>query len=740
MSASPPAVALADRLCRPQRVGVFGHRGVGKTTLLTMLYREAVGGRLPGLRLAAGDAATARHLADKVLQLEAGDVLPATLAETDLRFQLYHQGARIELLVRDYQGEHVELGRREPVRDFLRDCDAVWLCFDPALLLSPERCLRGQQEAEQLVEDYLALGPPGGLHRPMAVVLTKADLLPPRPDGTPEDEWPTGLAQSHFAMTVYSLKEHSPGNAVLAVSSLGPRPGSEPPESADVITGVLQPQHLDSPLVWLAEALQAQDEARIERLFTEGDIDGLRRAVACFAKRYPQAAKAAAYQRRLREVVWRRRRRRGLVGAAVAAFLALALWGYDSLAYHSARRFDESTDDPAAALQRWHRYAALPLSISRRDAARSRLAELNEEVERREFERAFADLRRRAADASTDPRSALGQFHAFHARYPDAPGLAEVRSQIEARLHPLLRREAQRAYDELLKAEQRLLRTGPSSTDRERDAARQRLEELAARAGGLMKEFSDPELASKLRERRNAYLRRLDEHAFESARDYGRREPLHFQTRRERFQAYLDRHPGGAFEKEARAAVAAVEAEWDRHDFRTVRDHFVEKPARLKELTARCERYLLVHPQGRYAGSARELMRWAERAGQEREYTVVAQRGEFSGNLGRWYTRGPDLAVEIEVNGVPHGPSGIAKNDYNPQWEYEFPRPVRWKLGDRVRVRVIDHDFFNRVVVDITSADDDLLAMRMLSGKLEAGEHTLWFSSDFNMPRLPRIE
>src|SRR4051794_19670150 len=67
-----PAAALAGRICRPQRVGLFGHRGAGKTTLLTMLYREAVGGRLPGLRLAAADARTADYLADKIAQLEAG--------------------------------------------------------------------------------------------------------------------------------------------------------------------------------------------------------------------------------------------------------------------------------------------------------------------------------------------------------------------------------------------------------------------------------------------------------------------------------------------------------------------------------------------------------------------------------------------------------------------------------------------------------------------------------------------
>src|ERR687883_811179 len=99
-----PAVALAGRLCRPQRVGVFGHRGVGKTTLLTMLYREGTGGRLPDLRLAAADARTANYLSDKVLQLESGQPLPATLAETDLRFHLYRRAVRIELLLKDYQG------------------------------------------------------------------------------------------------------------------------------------------------------------------------------------------------------------------------------------------------------------------------------------------------------------------------------------------------------------------------------------------------------------------------------------------------------------------------------------------------------------------------------------------------------------------------------------------------------------------------------------------------------------
>src|SRR4051812_46405755 len=152
------AADLAERLCRPQRVGLFGHRGVGKTTFLTMLYREAVGGRLPGLRLAAADARTANYLSDKILQLEAGQPLPATLGETELRFHLYAPaagtgGGPLDLLVMDYQGEHVAVGRHEPIRDFLRECDAVWLCLDVPVAAAPGPRLQAQQEVEQLVED-----------------------------------------------------------------------------------------------------------------------------------------------------------------------------------------------------------------------------------------------------------------------------------------------------------------------------------------------------------------------------------------------------------------------------------------------------------------------------------------------------------------------------------------------------------------------------------------------------------
>jgi hypothetical protein len=256
---------------------------VGKTTLLTMLYREAVGGRLADLRLAAADARTADYLSDKILQLEAGRILPGTLAETELRFHLYHQGSRLELLVKDYQGEHVALGREEPIREFLRDCDALWLCVDAAVLPSPPERLRRQQEIEQLLEDCLSGQPHQAMDRPVALVLTKSDLLGPEPVAQGPGPW-----AEQVGMVRHALEVHCRQRELFAVSSLGPPASIQ--ESLPSRFGLL-PSGLAEPLAWLASALQAQDEARLERLWSlaAGDVHLLERGVACFAHRYPEA-------------------------------------------------------------------------------------------------------------------------------------------------------------------------------------------------------------------------------------------------------------------------------------------------------------------------------------------------------------------------------------------------------------------------------------------------------------------
>src|SRR5437763_13522876 len=136
---------LEGRLTGAKRIALFGHRAVGKTTLLTMFYREAAHGRVPGVRLAAADPASAEYLAEKIAQIEAGEPPAGTLAETPLRLRLYHGRARFDLVVKDYQGEHIALGTEAPIREFFADCDAVLLCFDPEGSDRPDDRRRRQQ-------------------------------------------------------------------------------------------------------------------------------------------------------------------------------------------------------------------------------------------------------------------------------------------------------------------------------------------------------------------------------------------------------------------------------------------------------------------------------------------------------------------------------------------------------------------------------------------------------------------
>src|SRR5947199_2743258 len=168
---------LEERLTGAKRIALFGHRDVGKTTLLAMFYRQASTGQVPGLRLAAGDAASAEYLAEKVAQIESGEPPAGTLAETELKLRLYHGAARFDLIVKDYQGEHVTLGSDEPIQQFFAGCDAVLLCLDPEGSANPAERRRRQQEVEDLLERYIDRSDDGTAGRPVALLLTKFDRV-----------------------------------------------------------------------------------------------------------------------------------------------------------------------------------------------------------------------------------------------------------------------------------------------------------------------------------------------------------------------------------------------------------------------------------------------------------------------------------------------------------------------------------------------------------------------------------
>jgi hypothetical protein len=717
MKKPTPAQTLAGRLTRPQRVGLFGRRGAGKTTLLTMLYREAVGGRLPGLRLAAGDARTATYLADKVLQLEAGAPLPATLAETELRFNLYHEGCRLDLVVLDYQGEHVALGRQEPVREFLRDCDAVLICLDVPSAQEPAARLTAEQEVEQLVEDYLGKLAPEAPQRPMALVLTKSDLLT-GDEAARVEEW----AAERFHMTRHALASHCATREVLAVSSLGGP------------VGPLVPAGLDAPLAWLARALREQDEARLRRLWglAPGELGLLERAVAGFLARYPGAPSGREFQSRLRAARARRNRRRAAGVAAGLLAAIVGLWTYDAIGAQQARSFATANDeDPVAVRQHWESYQRWHptrhlLRPAARAAEKERLAELDARIREQERTARLAALRRAADDPDADLDAVHLAFRHFRADFPEFDADREwqgLQARFTARANAAREKKALAAFRDLERAE-----------------ARGALPSLIDLATTFLGNYAGTAPEAEVARRRAAYLARLDTRDFEVARDYSRKNPLNFTTRRQRYRDYLDRHPRGAHASQAQTAMTTILAEWDRHDFRKVRDHYQAKPGAVRQLMTLCRTYLSAHPQGRYQSKAQELLRWAERVSEPGEYKVVLKSGEFSKKVAHMISRGAYLSVTLEVGGVRYGPSTIVARSYSPEWDYEFPRRIRWQAGDPVRIIVTDNYYWKRQVADLSSDDDDQLAMRLLAGEVEVSKGTLVFSSDFKMPAVPRVD
>src|SRR6185437_13461177 len=310
----------------------------------------------------------------------------------------------------------------------------------------------------------------------------------------------------------------------------------------------------------------------------------------------------------------------------------------------------------------------------------------------------------------------------FHRDFPEHDvdsAWQHFRAALKERRDAERERRAEQAFAELE-------RTG------EQGALSARIEQ----ADRFLRDFAGTMRESEVRRRRAACLLRLDERDIESARAYSAGQPLNFQTRRERYQRYLERHPDGAFAKEANEALKNIDADWDKHDFRAVRDHFQANPGDVKELQVRCRSYLAVHPQGRFRDSARDVLRWTERVTQPGEYRVVLKSGSFDRKVAYFFSRGPSLSVEIEVNGVRYGPSNIVARNYQPEWNYEFPRRVRWKLGDTVRIVITDNYYWNRRVADISSDQSEPVSMRWLSGEVNSGTNSLTFESDFTMPTM----
>jgi GTPase SAR1 family protein len=763
---------LERRLTGPKRIALFGHRAVGKTTLLAMFYREASTGRVPGVRLAAGDAKSAEYLAEKIAQIEAGEPPAGTLAETELKLRLYHGPGRLDLIVKDYQGEHVTLGADDrPIHEFFADCDAVLLCLDPEGSAEPVVRQRRQQEIEDLLERYIERSETATADRPVALLVTKYDRVLAQ-EGPPPDRVER-LAEARYGMTRHALAWHAPRSAIFAVSSYGREAEGDGRPPAE-----LHPLGLEGPLGWLADQLEAGDVELLEWLWdlAPDDLPRLSRCVRAFERRYPRSDRLGEFSRRL-GVLRRRRLKRSLVGlAGAAALVAAGLAGYDAWGYRSALAFERDHAAPAIR-DRWARLIArhptLPVfwpGLARR--ARRRQAEwtvkaaelqvahgtagpglpeelkgLKDEVpglapeirrvedvqERQRHDREWQEIQVASLVSSDRPEVQLAALRSFLEKHPTTPHRAEAVRLAGSLRDRLAERQARRERQEVDAIRRAAERPRPDYPDLIRQA-----EEFLAR-------HPEGRLRGEVRELIAQFVQTIDARDIEKARQYSRNYPTNFATRIERFEDYLKAHrESGRYVGEATRALAQIQAEWDTYTYRKAYDHLVAHPDDVAQVAELLRDYRRSHPDGRYRRDAERYLAWWDRVSTPNDYRVTLRRGQVEPSVGKYLGGGgPDLGVEIEVAGVKHGPSTVIRNTSTPIWDYTFPRPIRWKLGDPVTIRILDYDWSDSVIYTLHSRKGDPLAIRLLSGTIQpskGGRTRLVFSSDFQMPKLTRPE
>jgi outer membrane protein assembly factor BamD (BamD/ComL family) len=464
--------------------------------------------------------------------------------------------------------------------------------------------------------------------------------------------------------------------------------------------------------------------------------------------------------------------------AAAAALVVAGLAGWDFWAYRNALAFEQDNPAPAVA-RRWGELLAghpalglfwparartarqkqaewtvkaASVQVANGTAApglAARLVSLKDEAPElvpaiRQVEAAQAQVRHdtrwsevhaaaRAVTPADEPDKPLAELQAFLREFPDTPHRDEAMALAQALRSQADRKQAdleRKIVDDMLRAEEL-----PGAD----------LRDHIERAQQFLADHPRSVWRGEVEERLRGYTARLDERDIERARLYSRQHPNNFAARIERYQEYLKAHQaGGRYISEATEAKDRVLREWDTYAYRQAYDHLAAHPDDVAEVARRLRDYLRVHPDGRHARDAQAYLQWWDKVSVPGEYRVTLRRGEVEPDVGKFLGGGgPNLGVVLEVGGVTYGPSPVVPNTHRPIWDYTFARPIRWKLGDPVTIRVIDHDWSDSVVVVLNSRKGDPLAMRNLSGTVrfaQGGRTNLVFASDFTVPRLSRPE
>jgi hypothetical protein len=270
------------------------------------------------------------------------------------------------------------------------------------------------------------------------------------------------------------------------------------------------------------------------------------------------------------------------------------------------------------------------------------------------------------------------------------------------------------------------------------------LDAIATEAQDLAARDPEPTRADRFRELARRAGNQRDERDWSEAREFSREFPSSFDARKGRYEAYLAAHrEGGRYVRQALEGLEQVERDRDTAAYRRAFDHAQAYPLDVHAIAGLLAAYVKASPGGRFVEPARAYLAWHEAIQKPGDYRVTVLRGQVEATVGKRFSGGgPDLAVEIWVAGTRYGPTPAIPNSRDPNWNYTFPRPIRWKSGDSVVVRILDMDWSSEGtgVFRLTSAAGDPLALRLLTGEVRSAKLSrtrVVFSSDFAIPRLP---
>lgn len=162
------------------KIGIFGDKGVGKTTFLTILHGALMNRLFEEIKIRYANSDTVIYLKENFRELQEGQV-PSTVGEHNIDFDLFYtldgkeQKFRVEM--KDFPGERFQTqnNKIDILVDFLSKCDGILLfhsIFDKSkdangqniadLNLILSKLIEKEKDAEKI-------------RKPFVLILTKSD-------------------------------------------------------------------------------------------------------------------------------------------------------------------------------------------------------------------------------------------------------------------------------------------------------------------------------------------------------------------------------------------------------------------------------------------------------------------------------------------------------------------------------------------------------------------------------------